>query len=302
MATEDKSITDDDLNDLTAEERAAIEGDDDYQDGDTDADNDNDDLEGDDDEDQDDEGDDDDVDPAADDDAADVPGRDDGKAAEDAPGDEQSGAPVQAAPVFVAQAPADAEVKLAEITAKKEELIAQFDDGDITAKEYQTQLDALGKDERAIERAIDKAAIASEMETQRQTNEWINQANSFAEANGYKDNPRLYRALDLEVRDVAGTDEGKSMTGPQILAKAHANLIDAGMVTGRAPTVTVKGKSKLARPDLPPNLARVPAADSSDTSGGRFASLDRLSSSDPIAYEDRLMALSESDRAAYLKS
>ena len=297
MATEDKSITDDDLDNLTAEERAALEGDDDNQDDDTDADTD---TEGDDDEDQDDAGNDDDDDTAADDDAADAPGRDDGKAAEDAPADEPSGKTEQAAPVFVAEAPAGADARLAEISAKKEELIAQFDDGDITAKEYQTQLDALGKDERAIERAIDKAAIASEMESQRQTNEWISQANAFAAANGYTENPRLYRALDAEVRDVATTEAGKLMNGPQILAKAHANLVEAGLVAGSAGTGNGKARAKIPRADLPPNLARVPAADSSDTSGGRFASLDRLQSSDPIAYEERLMAMSENDRKAYL--
>ena len=92
------------------------------------------------------------------------------------------------------------------------------------------------------------------------------------------------------------TEEGKAMNGAQILAKSHANLIEAGMI--KAPGKPAAGKAP--KPNLPPNLARVPASESNDTSGGRFASLDRLAATDPMAYEDKLMALSDADRRAYL--
>ena len=276
---------------LTDEERAALLD----EDG-TDEDNES----GDDQDNEDEGGDADGADDADDADDAVNAGRDDGEPADDQ-GGEPGAAPQQAAPVFVAQAPADADVKLAEISTKKEELITQFDDGDITAKEYQQQLDALGKQERQIERDVDRASLAGDMEQQRQQNDWVTTVNSFLEVNkDYASNPRLHRALDLEVRDVAMTEEGKAMNGAQILAKSHANLIEAGMIkaSGKEPGKSAAGKPP--RPNLPPNLARVPASESNDTSGGRFASLDRLATTDPMAYEDKLMSLSDADRRAYL--
>lgn len=242
---------------------------------------------------------------AAGDDGAAAAGRDDGDAAEAAASDEQGGTQVQTAPVLVAQVPADLDAKLADIATKKEALITAFDDGDITAKEYQVQLDAIGKEERKIERDVDKAQLAAEMDQQRQQNDWVATVNNFIANTDYSSNPRLNRALDMEVRDVAVSEEGKTMNGLQILQRAHANLVDAGLVKAAsgaapaaAPAKTVA--PKVAKPNLPPNLAHVPAAATEDTSDGRFSNLDRMASSDPLAYEAQLAKLSESDRAAYL--
>lgn len=216
--------------------------------------------------------------------------------------EQPAGTPSASAPILVAEAPTDAQSKLDDIATKKEELIAQFDDGDITAKEYQQQLDALSKQEREIERAVDKAQLASEMEQQRQKNEWFSTVNQFIRSNPVYDpqkNPRLYRALDQEVRDLAVTPEAANWSGDQILAKAHENLTEAFGIAKPKAAEPAK-KQAVPKPDLPPNLAKVPAAEGSDTSGGKYAALDRLASSNPIAYEEALMKLSESDRNAYL--
>jgi hypothetical protein len=248
---------------------------------------------------------------AAGDDGAAAAGRDDGAAAE-AAADEQGATPVQTAPVLVAQVPADLDAKLAEIATKKDALITAFDDGDITAKEYQVQLDAIGKEERKIERDVDKAQLAAEMDQQRQQNDWVATVNNFIANTDYSTNQRLHRALDMEVRDVAVSEEGKTMNGLQILQRAHANLVDANLVdaglvkaaSGAAPAAAViPAKAvapKVAKANLPPNLAHVPAAAVEDTSDGRYATLDRLANSDPLAYEAQLAKLPESERAAYL--
>jgi hypothetical protein len=294
--------------DLTEDERAALadtDGDDEQgNDNQDDNENHEDGDEGEGDEDQ--PGDDAGAADAAGDDGAVAAGRDDGAAAE-AVTDEQGGTPVQTAPVLVAQVPADLDAKLAEIATKKDALITAFDDGDITAKEYQVQLDAIGKEERKIERDVDKAQLAAEMDQQRQQNDWVATVNNFIAGTDYSSNARLHRALDMEVRDVAVSEEGKTMNGLQILQRAHANLVDAGLVkaaSGAAPATAVipaKGAvPKVAKPNLPPNLAHVPAAATEDTSDGRFSNLDRMASSDPLAYEAQLAKLSESDRAAYL--
>ncbi|HEX5362345.1 MAG TPA: hypothetical protein VFW49_14860 [Fluviicoccus sp.] len=286
---------------LTDEERAALESDDDIIDGNQD----------------------DPQDPAESDDPQDPPAdpdedpEDPADPAEpvDPPADPQdppadpepapAPAPTEHAPILVVQPPADAEAKLQEISTQKADLMEKFDDGDITVKEYQQQIDALNKQEREIELAVHKAQMAAEIEQQRQANEWNATVNGFiAENTQYNPeaNPVLYQMLDLEVRRVALTDEFKNRTdmaaGKAILQKAHENIAKA---TGMQ--IKPKGKTTPApKSDAPPSLHNVPAADLNDTKGGKYAVLDRLSTSDPIAYEEALMKLPEAERDAYLNS
>lgn len=208
------------------------------------------------------------------------------------------------APILVVDAPADADAKLKDIATAKDALISQFDDGDITAKEYQQQLDALAKQEREIERAVERSALAAEMEQQRLKNEWAATVNAFIEINDVYNpttNPRMYRALDQEVRDVAGSTEAKTMTGAQILAKAHENLAQAFGFEAKkeAPAGKVR---RVPKPGLPPSLDKVPAAEMLDVTSGKYGALDRLASTNPLAYEEALMKMSDREREEYLAS
>lgn len=208
------------------------------------------------------------------------------------------------APILVVDAPTDADAKLKDIATAKDALISQFDDGDITAKEYQQQLDALAKQEREIERAVERSALAAEMEQQRLKNEWAATVNAFIEINDVYNpttNPRMYRALDQEVRDVAGSPEAKAMTGAQILAKAHENLAQAFGFEAKkeAPAGKVR---RVPKPDLPPSLDKVPAAETLDVTSGKYGALDRLASTNPLAYEEALMKMSDRERDEYLAS
>ena len=205
--------------------------------------------------------------------------------------------PQQAQPILVANSPADADARLQEISTKKDELLTQFDDGDITAREYQKQLDDLSRQERKIEFEQHEAQLAQKMEQQRLQNDWTATCNAFIERNAiYKDNPRLYKALDEEVRELAGKPETANWTGQRFLDEAHKNLKAAfGFKDAAAPAPT-------ASRELPPNLAKVPAAEVEDTNGGRFAVLDRMATSDPMGYEETLSKMSQSERDAYLAS
>lgn len=219
------------------------------------------------------------------------------------------GTATESAPILIVQPPADAEAKLADIAKSKEELMSKFDDGDITAKEYQQQLDTLNKQERDIEFDLREAKLAEKMESQRQANEWQSTVSQFISENpryNAKTSPRMYQLLDLEVRRVATSDEFKTRTdsaaGREILLKAHENIAkDLGFEAApkqKDTTPKPKGKSQ----ELPPSLHQVPAADVSETNGGKYAVLDRLASTDPIGYEEALMKLPESERNAYLAS
>lgn len=208
----------------------------------------------------------------------------------------------QPAPVLVAALPENVDAKLAEITTQKGTLLDQFDNGDITAREYQSQLDALNKQERTIERQIERAEIAAETEKQRLQNDWNATCARFVDTNPvYKDNQRLYRALDAEVRELATKPETANWSGQKFLDEAHKNLKAAFGLQDSTPAQDGKRKTAPQR-ELPPNLAKIPAADVEDTNGGRFAVLDRLANNDPIAYEEALNKMSSAERDAYLSA
>lgn len=226
--------------------------------------------------------------------------RQDATSQESPPKDDAAPAEPAPQPLLVAQAPADAEAKLTEIATKKDALLTQFDDGDITAREYQKQLDELSKQERRIEFEVHEAQLAQKLEQQRLQNEWTATCNAFVQTHAiYQNNPRLYKALDAEVRDLASKPETASWSGQRFLDEAHKNLKAAfGLQDGES----VKATSKQQVRELPPNLARVPAADVEDTNGNRYAVLDRMANTDPIGYEEALSKMSESERNRYLAS
>ena len=203
-------------------------------------------------------------------------------------------------PILVSPPPEDADAKLKDIVDRKEALLAQFDEGDITTREYQNQLDGLAKEERTIERAQDRAELASQMEQQRLQNDWTSTCNTFVESHPiYKDNARLYKALDAEVRELAQKPDTSAWNGQKFLDEAHKALkASFGFQEANAPKTKMPSSTR----DLPPNLAKVPAASLEDTNGGRFAVLDRMSNSDPVGYEETLNKMSESERTAYLNA
>lgn len=213
----------------------------------------------------------------------------------------------QPAPLLVAEAPADAEIQLKAISDKKTALVDQFDNGDITAKEYQSQLDALNREERSLERAVEKAKLADEMRQQQEVNNWMQQVQSFTT----KDHPEYstskvrWIALDAFVKEIGIKPENASLSGVQILAEAHKRVLED---LGEAPAKT--GAAKEQKPESKPlkgstakppvTLSKVPAADHTDVEDSRWAALDRLFSTDPEAAEEKMMKWSEADRDAYL--
>jgi hypothetical protein len=210
----------------------------------------------------------------------------------------------QPAPVFVADAVENADGKLAEIATQKDALMQRFDDGDITLREYQKQADVLAKQERDIEFAQREAVLAAKMADQQMRNAWVAQAQTFAATNGYTDQ-RRFNMLDAEVKAVASTDEAKHMDGSQILARAHANLVEAGLMAPKAAAAAQPAAKPAAQKpavELPPSTHKLPAADIDNAAGGQWADLDRLATTNPTAYEAKLLSMSEAERDRYLAS
>lgn len=208
-----------------------------------------------------------------------------------------------APPLLTAQAPDDADEQLQAIATQKDELVAKFDDGELTAKEYQQELDKLARQEREIEQAQFKAQLAQEMSEQQQRNAWLATVNAFLDENpAYRQNPLMYKTLDLSVRELAAQEENQGLSGQEILAKAHAQITEQFGLA--APKAEDKGKPKKSRKPInaPPSLAHVPAATATEMEDGRWGKLDRMMESDPEGYEAALAKMSDADRDAYLSS
>lgn len=212
--------------------------------------------------------------------------------------DEEAEPEEAAAPVLVATAPDDLDTQIANLAEQKESLVEQFDNGELTAREYQKQLDELAKQEREIERVKFKAELAADMQRQAQANEWAAEVKRFTTEHAQYGNEYAWNALDQAVRKIANAPENASLTGRQILEKAHGDLSKAFGWQERKAESAVKVKH--AAP--PPTLSKMPAAELNDTNGNRFAALDRLMDTDPLGYEAALGKMSKADRDAYLAS
>lgn len=228
----------------------------------------------------------------------------DAAAAEAANAKEPAPTPARA-PILVADAPEDAEAKLAEIAEKKAALGDQFDDGDLTSKEYQAKLDELNKEERTLERAIDKADIARDLENQRQTNERMAEINTFLASVDIPHDPKnlRFRVLDAAVRDVASDEANVSLSATEIMQKAFDLCVEEGALQPKKAADTPAKpapKAPAARTPVnaPPTLAGMPASEVTNTEDNRFAYLNRIN--DPDKREAAFAKLSAADQEAYL--
>ena len=224
---------------------------------------------------------------------------------------------------MVAEMPERAQERLAEFKAEKDRLSTLFDDGEITVKEFREKLDAVDTEQRKLERQIEKAETAQELNQQAQINRWMAEVHDFTHRvhAEYSKSPARYRVLDHYVKEVGNDKDFAQASGPEILAEAHKRVMkDLGIEEKAAPTQRVdstkgevKGKTgedlnaagrplKGSKAKAPETLRAVPASQANDIDGdaGKWAVLDRLRESDPEAHEERLMRMSADERDRYL--
>lgn len=212
--------------------------------------------------------------------------------------------PQRAAPILVAEVPEGAESRLTEIVAEKGALAEKFDDGDMTSKEYQAELEKLNKEERTIERAIDKAQMAQDLEDQRLTNERMTEIDTFlAEVGIPHDSKNLrFRVLDQAVRDVAGEEANANLSAREVMQKAFDLCVSEGALQAKKAPDPAKPKLAAVKPktpiNAPPSLANIPAAEITGTEDNRFAHLNRMA--DPDKREAAFAKMSPAEQEAYL--
>lgn len=213
--------------------------------------------------------------------------------------------------------PEDFEAHKARIAQDEEALEQKFDDGEMTAAEYRTQLRALG-DERAeliaLKLKVDIAQDARQHDYQTHLDTWNKQTVPawFERHQNYDGNAAAFEALNQEVRRLQGAamdkygETSSAQFAADILDQAHRNVQMAmrralGLADEDPATPETKTKTP-AQPsrELPPALGGLPnAAPASVEDTSHFAVISRMSGE---AKEQAMAALSPTEYEAYLAS
>lgn len=206
-------------------------------------------------------------------------------------------------PLFKADVPADLAEQFTALDTKEDALTKQFDEGELTTLEYETQKRAINKDRRILDRIELKAELAAESMQSRNEESWDDVTAAF-----FDEHPDILKST------------GKLAALNQFVMQETAKTMDAGKTAGRADldrayklycadmgiepstteqTTAAKGKLPTKPKNVPPTLRNVPASETADTDDGKFAFLDKLNGED---FERALEKLTPSEQAAYYAS
>jgi len=217
--------------------------------------------------------------------------------------EEPSAPPVD--PIFKLNPGADGKT-IEELSAELNKLDEQFEEGDISLKDYNAQRDALNQAKFRLEMYED---INRQVAVQTVENNWkAAQREFYSENRDYIENSILNAAYVHAVNSLLATDEGKAMSDRQVLLKAKEAVEESlGMKkgeggkddqgdAGKAALAAAKkkeagkGRDGISLRDMPKSQE--------DESGDRFDALDRLEGE---AFEVAIGKLSDSEREAYAR-
>jgi hypothetical protein len=200
--------------------------------------------------------------------------------------------------------PGNTEQQVKALDQQSADLATQFDEGDLNATEFRSQVAQIDEQRLALRMQINSAKNAF----QKAASDWANKTVKafLREHPQYSPKDEVMNGmLDNEVRRLQlKTDD---TFNPRILRTAHRNIMKAMGKADDADAGARKPAGKQAtkpvvsgkKPAIPPTLARVPADEIDDAGGGKFARLERLSAKDPRAFEEAMMSMSQKDRASY---
>ncbi|OWY39344.1 hypothetical protein CEK28_08470 [Xenophilus sp. AP218F] len=197
--------------------------------------------------------------------------------------------------------------ELKTLDARLDELAAAFDDGELTAAEYEQQRRAVSDergdvraDMRRAKEAEEQAQARLEQEKQAwftQCDTFVNQTNKafYLSANGQPNSVRI-GALDSMVRALGVAEP--HLSNAQVLEKAHAQVLaEFGQPAKDAQAEPAEQATPAkAAPKLPPNLGAVPTAETETPAGSD--PLDRLTGDEA---EAALMKMTPAQRDAWLR-
>ena len=226
----------------------------------------------------------------------------DAGADKDGEGEDKLDDPIKPTPLFKAELPADIEAKRTALDTQEDDLVKKFDEGDITFAEYNKELRNLNRERADLDRAELKAELAQEAQQSQVEQTWQTTANTFvAEHLLISKNETMWSSFDAIVRRVtAETMQKGEQPSRRDLEKAYKQWTED---LGIADAGIQKSQPKQKKQNIvPPNLGKVPAATANDTDDGKFAHLDRLAESDPLAFEAALAKMSDAQRDEYMQA
>lgn len=209
-------------------------------------------------------------------------------------------------PPLRAKAPDNADELMSQLAQEEEALAQKFDDGDITAREYRDSINKLNDQRDEIKWATREANLASKMQRQAEENAWHKDVQEFmttTAANITKSQAAMV-AFDEVVKKVTADPANASLSNRAQLDKAFKVYNDEmsaafGIKQDQQPAAKAPAPAQKAQRNIPPTLAKVPAAESENLDGGKFANLDRLAAMDPAAYEAAVAKMSEAERSQF---
>lgn len=208
------------------------------------------------------------------------------------------------APVFVAEAPADYEAKLAEFNTQAADLKAKFKNGDMDVDEYDAQRASIDTQKTALERQVFKAEIARDMQAQSIANQWSTEVKALfsnaakAESGGidYNKDDAKRADLDMFLKVLSESPANKDKPMSFFTSEAHKRVLALHGISASAAPAPASRAPNLST--MPKTLAGVPTtgAQPQDTGGDEFAHLDALNGE---AFESALLKLSPDQRERY---
>lgn len=228
------------------------------------------------------------------------------KAAEDAKKAEEKNdePPVAAAVIPPFQLQSGTGKTVEEITAELKALDEQLEEGDIALQEYNAKRDGLNK---VLFRQEMYEDINKQVATQVVETRWKQaQQDFYTENKTYRDNSALNAAFVHVVNGLLASEEGKKMTDMALLKKAKSNVEESLGIgkkedppkkddDGKAALETAKKKE--AEKKSGPSLKDMPKAQEADF-GDKFDALDKLSGE---AFEEAVAKLTDAECRAYAR-
>lgn len=192
---------------------------------------------------------------------------------------------------------AKAQKAMEDIKAQRKDLRAKYDDGDLTDEEFDTQIEAL--DDQYAEAAAD--IKTAERHVAKQQVAWKQAGAAYLDRYPDLKADGVIQALDKAVQELAQYPSVANLPHDQFLERVHRKLIAESEFTGLEIPAIEKStkKAQKAAPEgdeslgkAPRTLASVPSSDVSNLDDSPYASLERMAErGDPIAFEEAMAKL-----------
>lgn len=211
-------------------------------------------------------------------------------------------------PVFKPVATEELKAKYDDIDKREEELIEKFEEGELTTREYNAQLRALNKERGDLDWLQRKDELNRESVEQMVVRQWADDVNAFLPKHPeISENEENWNSFDVVLRQVTAVRmaEGKPYGTPELERAYRIWADERGIAPPKPANEEPQQKKQEQQPkqqkalDIPPTLAKVPAAAPEDTDDGKFAALDRLAESDPQKYQETIARMSADEYDAY---